>query len=59
MARNFARLQRIEDREPTPEENSAEFFHHLRLALLLALREQGHLTDGQYRLAAERLNRKI
>ena len=58
MAANFARLQRIEDREPLPGETQDAFRHHLQLALLLALREQGRLTALQYRRALEAASRK-
>lgn len=55
MRKQTARLiQTDNDRTITPAADP-EFWHHLKLGLLLALREQGILNDLQLRMARERL----
>lgn len=55
MAKRFAQLQRIENDRPIKKETDYEFLYTLQNALLLALKEQGRLTQMQYRHAEERL----
>ena len=56
--KKFAVLQNIEnDRKITREENR-EFIYNLENALLLALLEDGTLTQMQYRQASEKLKRQ-
>ena len=56
--KKFAVLQNIEnDRKITREENR-EFIYNLENALLLALLEDGTLTQMQYRQAADKLKRQ-
>lgn len=55
MAKRFAQLQRIENDRPITKETDYEFLYTLQNALLLALKEQGRLTQMQYRHAEERL----
>ena len=56
--KKFAVLRSIEnDRKITREENR-EFIYNLENALLLALLEDGTLTQMQYRQAADKLKRQ-
>lgn len=55
MAKRYAQLQRIENDRPITKETDYEFLYTLQNALLLALKEQGRLTQMQYRHAEERL----
>lgn len=55
MAKRLAQLQRIENDRPITKEADYEFLYTLQNALLLALKEQGRLTQMQYRHAEERL----
>ena len=56
--KKFAVLRSIEnDRKITREEN-CEFIYNLENALLLALLEDGTLTQMQYRQASEKLKRQ-
>ncbi|MBQ8599291.1 MAG: hypothetical protein IJ411_04160, partial [Oscillospiraceae bacterium] len=58
MAKKYSRLVRIEnDREITNGSDCA-FLHHLKTGLLLALKEQGILTDQQLWQAEENLRQK-
>lgn len=55
MGKMFASLTGIENGRPVTEATDGRFLHELKLGLLLALREQGVLTDLQLRLAMEEL----
>lgn len=55
MAKQFAKLQRIENDRRITKETDYEFLYQLQNALLLALKEQGRLSQMQYRHAEERL----
>lgn len=55
MAKHFAKLQRIENDRRITKETDYEFLYQLQNALLLALKEQGRLSQMQYRHAEERL----
>lgn len=55
MAKRYAQLQRIENDRSITKETDYEFLYTLQNALLLALKEQGRLTQMQYRHAEERL----
>ena len=58
MEKKFARLERIDHNLQITEETQYGFLHHLRLALLLALHEQGTLNRMQYRYAQEQLQQQ-
>ena len=58
MAKNFAKLDRIDHNEPITMENHSEFLYHLQHALLLALREQEILNPMEYRHAEEMLKKQ-
>lgn len=55
MAKQFAKLHRIENDRRITKETDYEFLYQLQNALLLALKEQGRLSQMQYRHAEERL----
>lgn len=55
MAKQFAKLQRIENNRRITKKTDYEFLYQLQNALLLALKEQGRLSQMQYRHAEERL----
>lgn len=54
MAVRYAVLQKIQYLDTVPE----AFLYHLQRALLLALQEQGRLSDSEYRRAEEILAQK-
>jgi len=58
MAKQFAKLQRIEGGGPITRETHYDFLWHLQRALLLALLEQGKLNAMEYRYAEERLKQQ-
>lgn len=58
MAKKFASLERIENDRQITRESDAPFLHRLQSGLLLALKEQGQLSEMQYRRAQERLDRQ-
>ena len=58
MAKQFAKLYRIDNNEAITKETHYDFLHHLQNAILLALREQGRLTAMQYRHAEEKLKQQ-
>lgn len=59
MARKqYAALQRIENDRKISRETDREFLYNLENALLLALLEDGTLTQMQYRQAEEKLKRQ-
>ena len=53
--RNFSQLQKIENDRPVTEKTDRAFWDLLQRSLLLALKEQGILTEMQYRHAAGKL----
>lgn len=55
MEKKFAQLQRIEHDRKITKDTDYQFLYHLQNALLLALKEQGRLSQMQYRYAEERL----
>lgn len=55
MAKQFSKLQWIENDRRITKETDYEFLYQLQNALLLALKEQGRLSQMQYRHAEERL----
>lgn len=58
MARQFAKLERIDNNEPVTPETYPIFVYHLYSTLLLALREQGRLSPMQHRHAEESLRQQ-
>ena len=58
MARQFAKLQRIDNYRKITTETDYEFLYQLQSALLLALREQGRLSPMQHRQAQEKLKQQ-
>lgn len=58
MARNFAKLQRIDHNREITEKTDNAFLYGLQRALLLALREQGRLNARQYLHGEEALKRQ-
>ena len=55
--KRFAALQRIDHDRKITRETGPEFLYNLENALLLALLEDGTLTQMQYRQASEKLKR--
>ena len=55
MAKKFAKLQRIDNDHKITKDTDYEFLYNLQDGLLLALKEQGRLSEMQYRNAKERL----
>lgn len=58
MAKQFAKLQCIDNNDTITKESHYEFLYHLQSAVLLALREQGRLNVMQYRYAEEKLKQQ-
>lgn len=58
MAKKYASLERIENDRQITRETDAPFLYRLQSGLLLALKEQGQLSEMQYRRAQERLDRQ-
>ena len=56
--KQYAALQRIENDHKITRETDREFLYDLENALLLALLEDGTLTQMQYRQASEKLKRQ-
>ena len=56
--KQYAVLQRIENDHKITRETDREFWYNLENALLLALLEDGTLTQMQYRQASEKLKRQ-
>ena len=56
--KQYAVLQRIENDHKVTRETDREFLFNLESALLLALLEDGTLTQMQYRQASEKLKRQ-
>lgn len=56
--KEYASLQSIEVGQKITREENAEFLFQLENALLLALLEDGSLTQMQYRIAFEKLKRQ-
>ena len=56
--KRFAALQRIDHDRKITRETGPEFLYNLENALLLALLEDGTLTQMQYRQASEILKRQ-
>ena len=56
--KEYARLQSIEVGQKITLEENAEFLFQLENALLLALLEEGTLTQMQYRMASQKLKRE-
>ena len=56
--KQYAALQRIENDHKITRETDREFLYNLENALLLALLEDGTLTQMQYRQASEKLKRQ-
>ncbi len=59
MSREFASLERIENDHKITRETDAPFLHRLQSGLLLALKEQGQLSQTQYQYAKEQLDRQF
>lgn len=57
VRKTYASFTGIEQDHPIRETTDGRFLRELKLGLLLALREQGLLTDPQLRLAMEQLHR--
>lgn len=58
IVKKYAKLDRIEHKEPITKESHYEFLYQLQHALLLALREQGQLSPMQLRHAEEKLKQR-
>ena len=58
MSRRFAELRSIDNNEEITKETHYDFLHHLKSAILLALREGGKLNAMQYRHAEEKLKQQ-
>ncbi len=58
MRKRYASLQRIDNDRKITKETDYEFLYHLQSALLLALRDRGHLGPVEYRLASQGLQRQ-
>lgn len=58
MQRQYASLDRIEYNHKITRDTDFQFLYCLQGGLLLALKEQGRLSETQYRLAQERLDRQ-
>ena len=56
--KKFAVLRSIENARKITREENREFIYNLENALLLALLEDGTLTQIQYRQAADKLKRQ-
>lgn len=56
MAKQFAKLQRIDNNEAITKETHYDFLYHLQSVILLALLEQGVLDTIQHRHGQEKLN---
>ena len=56
--KQYAVLQRIENDHKITRETDREFWYNLENALLLALLEDGTLTQMLYRQASEKLKRQ-
>ncbi len=58
MQRQYASLDRVEHNHKITRDTDFQFLYRLQGGLLLALKEQGRLSETQYRLAQERLDRQ-
>lgn len=58
MKRQFASLEQIEHNHRITRNTDFQFLYHLQGSLLLALKEQGRLSETQYHHAQERLARQ-
>ncbi|HIY05885.1 MAG TPA: hypothetical protein H9844_02245 [Candidatus Evtepia faecigallinarum] len=58
MSGEFAWLERIENDHEITRDTDGRFLHRLQSGLLLALKEQGRLSQAQYRYAQEQLDRR-
>lgn len=56
--KQFSALQRIDNDRKITRETDRDFLYNLENALLLALLENGTLTQMQYRQASEKLRRQ-
>ena len=57
MSREFASLERIDNDHKINRDTADRFLHRLQSGLLLALKEQGRLSQAQYQYAQEQLDR--
>lgn len=58
MAKQYASLERVEHNRRITWETDGPFLYRLQVGLLLALKEQGRLSEMQYRHAQDRLDRQ-
>lgn len=58
MSREFASLERIDNDRKITRDTDERFLHRLQSGLLLALKEQGRLSQAQYQYAQEQLDRQ-
>ena len=58
MSREFASLERIENDHKITRDTDESFLHRLQSGLLMALKEQGRLSQAQYQYAQEQLDRQ-
>ena len=58
MARRFTSLEGIEHDHKITKESDGQFLYQLQSGLLLALKEQGRLSEMQYRTAQDRLDQQ-
>lgn len=58
MAKQFASLERIDNNRKITEQTDGAFLYRLQTGLLLALKEQGRLSEIQYRHAQQLLDQK-
>lgn len=57
MSKEFASLERIDNDHKITRDTEDRFLHRLQSGLLLALKEQGRLSQAQYQYAQEQLDR--
>lgn len=57
--REWARLSAIENNHEITKKTDSQFLFEYQRAVLLALKETGGLTEGQYRCAEERLRQQL
>lgn len=58
MSREFASLEQIDNDHKITGDTDERFLYRLQSGLLLALKEQGRLSQAQYQYAQEQLDRQ-
>lgn len=59
MRKKYVSLHHIENDHDITMNTDLAFLHLLQQGLLLAMKEQGHLNEFQYRYAEDKLNTQI